>query len=314
MLFNIGCGDTSPRNVTGFYFDTVVSITVYNEKDLSIAQNALDKCGEYEKLFSRTMEGSDVYNINHKAGSFVNVNPLTLDLIENALYYCKLSEGKIDITVAPLSELWNFSENAGSEDPLLPSKQSIEDALCFVDYENVLLSQEDYSVCLHNENMGIDLGFIAKGYIGDLLREHLEAEGVESAIINLGGNITVIGKKPDGNPYTIGIKKPFSESGESIFSVSLTNQSVSTCGIYERYFINDDTLYHHILDTKTGYPYETDILSVTVISDSATMSDGLATTLFLLGPTEGLSFAKNNPGCRVIYVTKDYTVLDSASQ
>ena len=311
LVFNTGCeSPVSPRSVTGFYFDTIIQITVYNEEDLQYARGCLLLCENYEALFSRTVLGSDIYNINHADGQSVSVDEETSKLLTSALSYCRITDGKIDLTVAPLSELWNFSENAGLDNALLPSDEAVKEALTHVDYETLVIEGE--TVTLNDPLAGIDPGFIAKGYIGDRLASYLTSSGVNSAIINLGGNITVLGNRPDGKEYTIGIQMPFEAEGSYITTVSLHDQSIATCGVYERCFYVDGQLYHHILNTNTGYPLETDILSVSVISSSSSEADALSTTLMTLGVTDGLKLLQSYPDTRAIFITEDYEIIDSS--
>lgn len=155
---------------------------------------------------------------------------------------------------------------------------------------------------------GIDLGAIAKGYIADQVKTYLKKQGIKHAIINLGGNVDVIGTKPDGSKYNIGIQKPFDESGEAITSVQLKDQTVVTSGIYERYFKKNGKLYHHILDPRTGYPCENNLYSVSIITDSSTKADALSTTCFLLGYEKGMELIQSMDGVEAIFITDDEKV------
>lgn len=275
-------------NKDGYYFDTYVNLTVYSSKDSKYLDECLKMCERYDALFSPTIEGSDVYNINHAAGESVKVDPETYYLLQRAIEFCEETDGAVDITIAPLMDTWGLSHESGilseagiTEKKSKPTDSKIQDALKNVDYRNVIL-EDDYTVRLKNPETRIDLGFIAKGYIADKLKEYLVSKDVKSAIISLGGNVVVIGTKPDGSDYNIGIKDP-DNSGEIIESLKANNSSVVTSGTYERYVEYDGIKYHHILDTATGYPVDNGIKSVTILSDSSLEGDALSTVCLILG-------------------------------
>ncbi len=268
-----------PLNRDGYYFDTYINLTVYNSKDAAYLDDCLKMCERYEKLFSRTLEGSDIFNVNNANGESVTVDGETYYLLQRALEFCEETDGAVDITVAPLVDVWGFNNKI---EPVLckPSDEEIKKSLVKVDYKKVIL-EEDNKVRLLN-GAQIDLGFIAKGYIADKLKEYLVSRGVESGIISLGGNIVVIGNKPDGNEYNIGIKDP-NNSGDIIQSMKISDKSAVTSGTYERFVEYDGVKYHHILNTETGYPVDNGIQSVTIISDSSLEGDALSTICLILG-------------------------------
>ena len=284
-----GC-TPAPEPVTkiGYFFNTFVSITFYSDADAKYFEDCENLCGKYENLLSRTVEGSDIYNINHGNGEPVEVDPETAQLVSIALSFCEKTDGAVDITVAPLMDAWNFTGEEDEKTP--PSREEIDRLLEHVNYKNV--SVNGNTVTLSDPEAAIDLGFIAKGYIADRLKEYLVGKGVKSALINLGGNIQLIGSKPDGGDYIIGIKKPFAEGGkeETMTTLSLSDTSSVSSGIYERCFTYDGKLYHHILDSKTGYPVENDLYQVTILCKDSVYADALSTTLMILGKEEGLRF------------------------
>ncbi len=287
-----------PLTYTGYYFDTIVNLTFYNNKDAKLAEECFDLCQSYENLLSRTVEGSDIWNINHSNGVAVTVSPETYALLEEALFYCELSRGKIDITVAPLMDLWNFTDATKEQTP--PTQGEIDALLTHVDYR--LIELENNTVTLKDPKAAIDLGFIAKGYIADRIKEYLISQGVESALINLGGNICAIGNKPDGTAYTIGIQEPFAPGGTTLDTIEITNTSIVTSGTYERYFTYNNTIYHHILDATTGYPSDSSLTSVTIICTSALQADALSTTCFVLGKDKALEYINSLDGAECILV------------
>lgn len=271
---------SKPISRDGYYFDTYVNLTVYNQKDAKYLDECLQMCEKYEKLFSRTLEGSDIWNVNNAGGEAVSVDPETYYLIEKALEFCEETDGAVDLTVAPLVDAWGFNHNDEVR-ANKPSDEEINEALGKVNYENVILLDNNM-IKLEGKGTKMDLGFIAKGYIADKLKEYLVSKNVKSAIISLGGNIVVICNKPDGSEYNIGIKDP-DNSGDIIQSLKVSDKSVVTSGTYERYVEYDGVKYHHILDTKTGYPVDNGVQSVTIVSDSSLEGDALSTICLILG-------------------------------
>lgn len=287
---------------TDMLFDTVIKIQILDSADQNILDGLKKLCQKYDTMFSTTNEDSDLYKLNHAGGAPVTVSDETADLIQEGIHYSELSNGAFDITIEPVSSLWDFK----SESPEVPSSEAIAEAVSHVDYTGISL--DGNTVSLADPNAGIDLGAIAKGYIADQVKTYLKGQGVRHAIINLGGNVDVIGTKLDGSKYNIGIQKPFDETGEAITSVKLKDQTVVTSGIYERYFKKDGKLYHHILDPKTGYPCDNNLYSVSIITDSSTEADALSTTCFLLGYEKGMKLINEMDGVEAIFITDDEEV------
>ena len=301
-----GCSLTPDTNATvsktGFFLDTVVSLTLYGTKEEAPINECFLLLETYESLLSRTKEGSDVWKINHSNGSPVVVSDETAQLIQTALDYSVRSDGAFDITIAPLSDLWDFKNNTGT----VPDDAAIQQAKSHIGYENVRV--DGNTVQLLDPEAAIDLGGIAKGYIADQLKAYLKEQNVSHALINLGGNVLALGGKPDGSDYNIGIQKPFAQNGEAITSVKIKDQSVVSSGIYERYFKVDDKIYHHILDPKTGYPYKNNLLGVSIVCDSSTEADALSTTCFAMGLDDGLKYIEGIKGAEALFITDDYEI------
>ena len=201
----------------------------------------------------------------------------------------------------------------------MPEDAAIKEALSHVSYDTIRFGAGTSSetalpvyntVTLNDPQAAIDLGFIAKGYIADKLKEYLLSRGVESACISLGGNVITIGEKPDGSPFRIGIQEPFSADGTSIGTIDIQDLSVVTSGIYERCFYEDDILYHHILDTATGYPVENELASVTIICDSSTKADALSTSCLCMGLENGRQYL-DRAKVEYLLITKDGTQYPS---
>lgn len=304
-----GCRvQNQPVTYTDYYFDTVVSLTFYQNNSDTLAEECFKICETYEKLLSRTVEESDIGRINNGNGSPVTVSAETYALIKEALFYCQLTGGKIDITVAPLMDLWQFTDDSAEHIP--PSHEDITSLLDHVDYTKVILGDNN-TVTLQDPEAAIDLGFIAKGYIADKIKEYLVSQGVSSAIINLGGNICTMGNKPDGNAYTIGIQEPFAPAGTTIDTFTLSDSCAVTSGTYERYFTYNDTVYHHIIDATTGYPVDNGLTSVTILCNSATQADALSTTCFVLGTDEALTLIRSMSDTECILIDDDGNFYES---
>lgn len=287
--------------------NTVVTITIYDKQEEALLNGAMEICDYYEEIFSRTNKASELYQYNHgllnQATDGTNQAELSdelVNLIKLGLDYGSLSKGMFDITIAPLADLWNFT----AEEPKVPSESAITALLPHINYEDVTV--DGNTVTLADQDMGIDLGAIAKGYIADRIKDYLVSEGVESAMINLGGNVLCVGSKPDGSPFNIGIQKPFADRNETIAIVGIEDMSVVSSGIYERCFTVDDQFYHHILNPSTGYPYDTDLVSVTIISDLSVDGDGLSTSCFALGLEEGLKLINSLEDTYAVFITSDY--------
>lgn len=286
--------------------NTIITITLYGEDNAYLIDDAFDLIKEYENIYSRSSEDSELYKLNHgllqKTELGYEVSPELYDLIDYSLFYSELSRGAFDITIGPLSELWRFSDS----NPTVPNKSDIENSLSYVNYKDISLNNNHVS--FKKEGMSLDLGAIAKGYIADRVKDFLISKGIDSGIINLGGNILTIASKPDGSPYDIGVQKPFADRNETIAIMEISDYTVVSSGIYERAFTEKDVLYHHILDPSDGFPYDNDLISVTIITKDSVDGDGLSTVCYALGLKEGLDLIENVPDTYAVFVTQDYEV------
>ncbi len=322
---------------TSFHLNTVCAITVYSMdglEDLSkeeqtkevnlVITEAFKLCDKYERVLSKTIEGSDIYKINTAGGSAVEVYPFTLDVLLKGIEYGKASNGAFDITIGKATDLWNFKEVDENGDKIgtVPDADLLAEAVTHVDFNNIVIEGHNSTVVngntvrLADPQAEIDLGGIAKGFIADKVTEFLEEEGVTSAVVNLGGNIVTIGEKgtsltePQGQLFAIDIKDPTSTSGKMLGRLSCKDKTVVTSGTYERYFEVDGKKYHHILDTKTGYPTDTDVLAVTIIGEKG-MSvdcDGISTSCLAMGTDAAMELVKSIDGLQAILVDTDGNV------
>ncbi len=285
-------------SMDGFYFDTVCNISIYQMADMSrenalkVISEAFEECDRYEHLFSKTLEGTEVYRINHSSGEYIECSNDTVDIIRTGLYWSEFSDGVFDITVGKVSDLWDFHRETA---PRIPDADVISDTVGHVGYEAVEISGN--SVRLTDPEAEIDLGGIAKGYIADKLCLFLKEKGVTSALISLGGNVSSVGDK-NGKPFKVGLKKPFADASSICAVTPSTDSTVVSSGIYERYFEIDGVIYHHILDPDTGMPADTDIYGVTVTSDNTHSADcdALATICIILGREKALDLIESLDG------------------
>lgn len=248
----------------------------------------------------KTKENMVKYSIRQDGSITFEISALLERIVKKGLEYSKKSDGRFDIAIEPVSSLWDFTVKK----PTVPDEQKIEKALAYVDYQKIAL--DDQKLTFQMPGMGIDLGGIAKGFIADELKAYLEKKGVKSAVIDLGGNVLCIGKKDPKTPFHIGIQQPFADRNETIAAVSVDGLSIVSSGIYERYFKTEDgTLYHHILNPKTGYSYDNDLMAVTILSKKSVDGDGLSTSCFAMGKKEGLAFINNIDGVEAVFITKD---------
>ncbi|MBR0508080.1 MAG: FAD:protein FMN transferase [Clostridia bacterium] len=269
-----GCRTETPHSMSGFACDTIVTVTAYAPQETVDATLAI--CADYEKVLSKTAEGSDVWRLNHANGEPVVVDPETAALLSLAVEIGTLSDGAFDVTIAPASALWDFN----ADEPVLPDPDALRTACERIDYRNIVI--DGNTVTLLN-GAEIDLGGIAKGYIADRVAAYLRSQGVASACINLGGNVVTIGTKPNGDPWTIGIRDPNGAPDESEEVVSITDGAIVTSGTYERGFTLDGVRYHHVLDPETGMPVSNGLASVTIIGERSDLCDALSTACFVLG-------------------------------
>lgn len=288
-----------PVSQSNFLLNTVVTVTLYDSEDRDILDNCLKLCARYENMFSKTIENSEIYRLNHREPGTkeMEVSEETAELIGKGLYYSQISEGAFDITIEPLSSLWDFK----AEEPEIPDAGLLEQNAKRVDYKNI--SVERNKVIFQTDDVTIDLGAIAKGYIADKMKEYLKEQGIGSAIINLGGNVLCLGKRPDGKPFKVGLQKPFESHNVAADVMAIDDSSMVVSGVYERHFEKDGVNYHHILNPETGWPYENGLEAVTIFSPESVDGDGLSTTCFSLGLERGMELINSLDGIYAVFQT-----------
>lgn len=301
----VGCTNedsNQPISRTEIFMSTPVSITIYDGEYENILDKAFEKVEEVENLVSINKENTEISELNKNAGiEKVKLSDISYDILKKGLEYSKLSNGSYDITIGPLVKLWNI----GFEDAKVPSQDEINEVIDTIDYNNIEINDSTKEVFLTKKGMEIDLGSIAKGYIADEIANILKQEGVNRAIIDLGGNIYALGSKSSDSNWKIGIQNPFNDRGEVVGGIEVSDKTVVTSGIYERFIEENGVKYHHILNPKTGYPYETDIAGVSIITDKSIDADALSTLTFTKGLEEGLKFIEGLDNVDAIFITND---------
>ena len=297
----------SAKHSTRFFaMDTVMEITVYADQEPGVLlERCRDRVAVLDRLFSVHNPSGDIGRLNLSNGSAVSVAPETITVLRAAEEICDLSGGAFNIVTGSLTDLWGFE----TDDPSVPDEQAVQSLLPLPGPE--CLRFEDGDVFLE-EPACLNLGAVAKGYCSDDLAKILKENGIGSALISLGGNISAVGSKPDGSLWRIAVQDP-SDPGGYVGIVSVRDKSVVTSGSYQRYFTENGKDYHHILDPKTGFPAESGLLSVTVVSDSGMYADALSTCFFVLGIKDAVALWRRLPAeikpDGIIFVTDDRSVL-----
>ena len=300
ILILAGCGASS-KTVESYALDTVCTQTVYG----ATADDAISAVNTMLLQVTQTMsmnEGSEIYIVSDAAPQPVAVSEETAALVQTALSIAAQTNGAFDPTIGVVSALWDITGT-----PRVPTDDEIDEALALVSYQDVSVGGTDVS--LASSGMMLDLGGIAKGYAADTAIAIYQEYGIESALLNLGGNIYVLGQKPDGTDYRIGLRDPQGSEGTYAAVISVHDTSVVTSGVYERFFEQDGQTYHHIIDPATGYPVDNGLEAVTVVCESSTLADALSTALFVMGPQDGLAAAEAMDGVEAIFFTEDDQII-----
>ncbi len=306
--------DKYPMSRDLYLLDTFCQLTIYEGGGKAALDTAADALGRYDALFDYNNESSDIYRINHRTGDRVEIDADTAALLQLSEEICGISEGAFEPAIRPVTWLWDFKE-----EKKVPDADALEKALSQVVHGAWHVESEDaddpssedgkWYFVAEDPRVLIDVGAVAKGFVADRLRDVMLAQDVRSAIINLGGNVLCIGRKPDGSPFKIAIRDPRTESGyEEVLEIE--DCSAVTAGIYERYFEQDGIVYHHILDPESGMPVQNGLLSVTVTGPSSGVCDALCTAIFVKGESEGKALLESyndteESDYRVYFIRRD---------
>ena len=289
---------------------TYVQIRIYDDGKEAVLKKSFDKVKDLGDRITVNEKGSEIDEINDQAGiKPVKVSNDVYELIKRAAEYSADSDGGFDMAIGPVTQLWHI----GFPDAKKPSQAEIDKALKLVNYKKVQLNDKEKTVYLEEKGMALDLGAIAKGFITDEVVKVLEENDVRTAIVDLGGNIYVLGNSPreKGADWNVGIQDPNKARNTVIGKIKESNKTLVTSGIYERYLEVDGQKYHHLFDPNTGYPFDNDIAGVTIITDQSIDGDGLSTAVFSMGVKKGLEYVEDLENVEVIFVTKDDNVYVS---
>ena len=296
---------TDTVNKTTYSLGTIINLNALGKNAEKAIDEAISKLNQIDDKMSIYKDYSEISKINSNAGlSFQKVSKETFFLIQNALEYSTLSDGAFDITIRPLVNLWGI----GTKNQKIPTQNQIDEKLNFVNYNDVILNIDDYSVKLRYKKQSIDLGGIAKGYAADEIKKTYKKYKIKNGIIDLGGNIYAYREKADASAWRVGIQNPFNTRGEYLGIVNVKDKSVVTSGYYEKFFEKDNKKYHHIIDPRTGYPSESEIISSTIISERSLDGDGLSTGVYILGIQKATNLIESLKGVEAIFVTADKKV------
>lgn len=295
VILTSGCSLESKYDCEFFAMDTVMTINAYGSNSESAVKAAQNEINRLDKLLSVQNENSEIFKLNQSKQMAVSEDTLTLIIRSKELY--TLTDGAFDISCEPLAREWGFYSGLKNK---VPSQKAIENALEAVGAEHINI--ENSTVTL-DENTSLDLGGIAKGYASQKAAEILKEYGVTSALMSLGGNVRAVGTKPDGEGWSVAITDP-DDNAKSIGTLKISDKAVVTSGGYQRYFEENGQIYHHIIDTKTGYPADSGLKSVTVVSGDDTLADALSTSLFVMGLEQsGEFYRENNSLFGAVFIT-----------
>lgn len=270
-----------------FAMDTYMTLTAYGEH----AQEAVDKAAErveaLDALLSTGNENSEIYQLNQNGEATLSEEGGYL--VERALELYKKTEGAFDIAIYPVMQAWGFP----TQDYHVPDDDTLKEKLALADASKVNYDKDTRKIFFDQDGMEIDLGGIAKGYTSSKIMQIYQDCGVTSGLVNLGGNVQALGGKTDGSKWRVAIQSP-DDTEEYLGILEIEDQAVITSGGYERYFEKDGVTYHHIIDPAIGYPADSGLISVTIVSDDGTLADGLSTSLFIMGEEKAAQFWREN--------------------
>lgn len=284
-----------------------IHLTIFHEDAQNLLLQSEQLLHLYKNRFSANDADSELMEINLQAGKkAVQVHPELFELIELGKKHSIAANSHLNIAIGPLVQTWRI----GFSDAKLPSEEEIQRLLKITDSEEIFLNDSNREVYLSKEGMRIDLGALAKGYIADKLKEFLVEQGVQSGIIDLGGNILTIGENPTFHrPWRIGIQNPALDRGEHVAVIEVSDGSVVTSGIYERQLVVDGKTYHHIFDRTTGYPMETELASITIVAEKSVDCEIWTTRLFGQNPYDIIEEIEQQPGLEAFVITKNQKMM-----
>lgn len=301
-LFPLLDGEDEKYEVTTYSMGSYVQQTVYGKGREEAAVEAADAVQALENRISWRVTGSEILDLNGQAGKeWMTLSEETFSILALAQDVAEKSGGAFDVTIAPVSRLWDF-DNERNE---VPDADKLAEMLENVGYENLRLDETDCSASLKYFGTAVDLGAVGKGAACDAAIEVYAESDVTAAVVAVGGSIGVYGEKTSGAPWNIAVRDP--QSTGTLGTVSITGGFLSTSGSYEKFFTEDGKTYHHLLDPETGYPAESGLVSVTVLSDGGALSDALSTACFVLGLKDGMALLEEY-GAEGIFIDENNVI------
>lgn len=300
-----------PYSDTQFLMGTVVTVKIYDKGKQGALDAAFARVQQLADQLTVNQKGSEVDKINQNAGiKPVHVTPSVYRVIAAAKHYSENSNGSFDLAIGPITSLWHI----GFADARKPAQSEIDAKLPLVHYQNVTLNKKKQTVYLQKKGMAIDLGGIAKGFITDEVVKTLKKQHVTTAIIDLGGNIFVMGKSPKDakKDWNVGIQDPKKPRGTAIGTLPASNKTVVTSGIYERYLKVNGKVYMHLMNPKTGYPFDNELMGVSIVTNKSVDGDALSTATFDKGLVDGMAYIEKLKYADAIFITKDKKVYVSS--
>ena len=298
-----GCGlnslkgaETEPseeHSAVVFAMDTEMTLKAYGPDGEAAVSAAREEINRLDKMLRRGSSDSEIYKVNTEG--IYEASDTVAELTEKAVNICRSTDGAFDITVAPVMDIWGFY----TKEYRVPDENELKAALEKVNYKNITVNGTLITV---ENGSKLDLGGIAKGYLSSRIMEIYKEHGVRSGIVSLGGNVEMLGSKPNGDEWNIAVQDP-TDNDAYLGSVRLTDSAVITSGGYQRFFEENGETYHHIIDPATGFPAKSGVISVTVVSKDGTLADGLSTALYVMGLEKGSEYWRDHEGFEVIFVT-----------
>ncbi len=296
---------------SSFQIGTYITLSIYADHEVpnEVFDDLFGLIDRYEYMISKNIETSEVSAVNESAGKGpVKVSDAIAEMVLLGSEYSKDSNGLFDLSIGSLVDLWGI----GTKEAHVPEMAEIESSMATVNYTKIKLDEANKTVFLEEEGMVLDLGAIAKGYIADRVKDMILEKGYTSAIVNLGGNVLTVGNKPNSDSWAIGVRDPRSDATTEMGILYLEDNSIVSSGVYERYFVEGDIRFHHIINPKTGYPEQNDMMSISIVSNSSVEGDALSTSVFLMGLEKGLSYIESMEDVEAVFIMQDLSVYISS--
>lgn len=292
---------------SSFQIGTYITLSIYADHEVpnEVFDDLFDLIDKYEYMVSKNIETSEVSEVNRQAGiGPVKVSDAIIEMLVLGKEYSEDSNGLFDLSIGSLVDLWGI----GTKEAHVPDASEIQQSMANVDYTKIDFNPSTNTVFLEEPEMELDLGAIAKGYIADRVKDMILEKGYTSAIVNLGGNVLTVGNKPNSDSWAIGVRDPRSDATTEMGILYLEDNSIVSSGVYERYFMEGDIRFHHIINPKTGFPEQNDMMSISIVSNLSVEGDALSTSVFLMGLERGLEYIESQPDVEAVFIMQDLSV------